>query len=557
MIPLRQRFIDDLRIRNYSPKTIESYVAGVVRLAEHFGGSPDLLGPEDIRAFQLHLIQRRVSWSQFNQIVSALRLLYRVTLGRPEHVPYIAYGKRPKALPSVLSPEEVSRLIQAAAPGRDRVLLQVTYGRGLRLSELLSLQLWSQWGGPAEPGTADVTGTVTHLLDWACCWRRAGLQQPCSKKSLFGTLGAIPVLEAQRSPAPQRPRARSFGDERRFNMWLEMRACVVSLLLCSDILTVPATAQETKPVGASPEALSYLEKALDMMQNRSLRRDKIDWPKLRTKALAKAGAAQTPAQTHAAIRFALEQLNEKHSFLAPPPKSLDALLDKLLAPRVPEPAGRIIDGRWGYALVPACDGSREGAGKKYLAKLLGVVRRLDERNPDGWIIDLRGNGGGDMWPMLAGIGPILGQGEVGAFVGPDGSKKKWSYRDGKALEGKEVAEAAAEVYRLKRADPPVAVLTDGKTASSGEAIAIAFRGRLKSRSYGQPTAGLSTANEAIRLNDGATLCLTVATMADRTGRVYGGAVVPDEKVEGKGKEDAVLGAAATWLQMQAKVRAPK
>ena len=141
MTPLRQRFIDDLRIRNYSPRTIEAYVAGVVRLAKHFGRSPDLLGPEDIRAFQLHLIHCHVSWSQFNQIVSALRLLYRVTLGRPEHVPYIPYGKRPKTLPAVLSPEEVARLIQAARPGRNRVLVQVAYGCGLRLGELLALQV--------------------------------------------------------------------------------------------------------------------------------------------------------------------------------------------------------------------------------------------------------------------------------------------------------------------------------------------------------------------------------------------------------------------------------
>jgi site-specific recombinase XerD len=141
MTPLRQRFIDDLRIRNYAPRTIQAYVAGVARLAKHFGRSPDLLGPEDIRAFQIHLIDRHVSWSQFNQVVSALRLLYRVTLGRPEHVPYIPYGKRPKTLPAVLSPEEVACLIQAAAPGRDRVLLQVTYACGLRLAEVLALQV--------------------------------------------------------------------------------------------------------------------------------------------------------------------------------------------------------------------------------------------------------------------------------------------------------------------------------------------------------------------------------------------------------------------------------
>jgi site-specific recombinase XerD len=141
MTPLRQRFIDDLRIRNYAASTIEAYLAGVVRFVKHFGRSPDLLGPEDVRAFQVHLLHKGTSWSQFNQTVCALRFFYRVTLGRPEELPLIPYGKRPKTLPAVLGVEEVSRLIQAATPGRDRVLLQIAYGCGLRLGELLHLQV--------------------------------------------------------------------------------------------------------------------------------------------------------------------------------------------------------------------------------------------------------------------------------------------------------------------------------------------------------------------------------------------------------------------------------
>ncbi len=141
MTPLRQRFIDDLRLRNYAPRTIETYVGSVLRFARHFGRSPELLGAEEVRAFQLHLLERRVSWSCFNQTACALRFLYGTTLGRPEQLPLIPYGKRPKTLPAVLSPEEVARLIQAAAPGRDRVLLQVTYACGLRLAEVLALQV--------------------------------------------------------------------------------------------------------------------------------------------------------------------------------------------------------------------------------------------------------------------------------------------------------------------------------------------------------------------------------------------------------------------------------
>src|ERR1700733_7148692 len=86
--PLRQRFIDDLRIRNYSPRTIEAYVSAVAHLAEHFKRSPDQLTTEDIRTFQLELLRRRVSWSLFNQTVCALRLFFRIILERSEVVPF-------------------------------------------------------------------------------------------------------------------------------------------------------------------------------------------------------------------------------------------------------------------------------------------------------------------------------------------------------------------------------------------------------------------------------------------------------------------------------------
>src|SRR6516225_3858046 len=141
MTPLRQRFIDDLRLRNYSRRTIETYVGRIACFAKHFGRSPDVLGSEQVREFQLHLLQQRVSWSSFNQAVCALRFLYGTTLGRPEQLPLIPYGKRPRTLPAVLAAEEVLRLLAAADSPRDRVFLAVAYGCGLRLSELTHLRL--------------------------------------------------------------------------------------------------------------------------------------------------------------------------------------------------------------------------------------------------------------------------------------------------------------------------------------------------------------------------------------------------------------------------------
>jgi site-specific recombinase XerD len=141
MTPLRQRFIDDLRLRNKSPRTIETYVLRVALFARHFGRSPAELGPEEIRLYQQDLLARQVSWSQFNQAVCALRFLYNVTLGRPEVIKHLPFAKRPRLVPVVLSPEEVVRLLAAALPGRERTLLDVAYSCGLRLKELLGLQV--------------------------------------------------------------------------------------------------------------------------------------------------------------------------------------------------------------------------------------------------------------------------------------------------------------------------------------------------------------------------------------------------------------------------------
>jgi site-specific recombinase XerD len=140
MTPLRQRLIDDLRLRNYSPRTIEAYVAGVAKLAKHWGRSPEQLGPEQLRDFQLQLLAAHTSWSQFNQITCALRFFYAVTLARPDAVPFIPYGKKPRTIPAVLSTEEVARFLDAAPPGWERVLWQTAYACGLRLGELLHLR---------------------------------------------------------------------------------------------------------------------------------------------------------------------------------------------------------------------------------------------------------------------------------------------------------------------------------------------------------------------------------------------------------------------------------
>jgi site-specific recombinase XerD len=180
MTPLRQRFLDELARRNYSPRTVEAYLAGVLRFVRHCGRAPDQASADDVRAFQLHLIAQQVSWSQFNQISCALRFLYRHVLERPGLVARIPFARKPRRLPVILSPAEVGRLLAAVTGDRDRLMLRLAYGCGLRLSEVLHLRvadldgarqtLWVRGGKGAKDRGVPLPPTL--LAELRAYWRR-------------------------------------------------------------------------------------------------------------------------------------------------------------------------------------------------------------------------------------------------------------------------------------------------------------------------------------------------------------------------------------------------
>ncbi len=140
MSPLRRRMLEDMQIRNYSPHTIDGYLRYVAQFAKHFSTSPDRLGPEHIRTYQLHLLHQQASKSIFIQTVCALRFLYETTLGRPWMVDYIPYPKKPKTLPVILSRDEVKALLLAPRHLKHRAILATLYATGVRVSELCQLR---------------------------------------------------------------------------------------------------------------------------------------------------------------------------------------------------------------------------------------------------------------------------------------------------------------------------------------------------------------------------------------------------------------------------------
>jgi integrase/recombinase XerD len=138
--PLRRRMIDDRMVRNLAPTTLQSDIYAVAKFSRYFNRSPDRLGWEEVRAYQLHLIARQRSWSHINQTACALRFFYGVTLGRAEAFDRIIAAREPQKLPVVLSAEEIVRFLEAVPGLRNRTALTTAYGAGLRVREVARLE---------------------------------------------------------------------------------------------------------------------------------------------------------------------------------------------------------------------------------------------------------------------------------------------------------------------------------------------------------------------------------------------------------------------------------
>jgi|TARA_B100001971_G_scaffold203645_1_gene218796 site-specific recombinase XerD len=134
--------IEDLRIRNYSDRTIPLYVNRVAKFAQYFGRSPHLLGPAEIRQYQVFLTKKKNrSWSEFKQTVCALRFFYRVCLNQEWIIEHIPFPRPEKKLPVILSLQEIDRFFEGIGNLKHRTLLLTIYATGLRISEALHLHL--------------------------------------------------------------------------------------------------------------------------------------------------------------------------------------------------------------------------------------------------------------------------------------------------------------------------------------------------------------------------------------------------------------------------------
>jgi len=340
--------------------------------------------------------------------------------------------------------------------------------------------------------------------------------------------------------------------ERRMHVDLRITAAA---LFCATAVAAPAAAIEL------PTAQARIE-LLDTLEREALYRDRVDWPEMRARLSAAQGnpekirdvlkeAIGRSSGGHGAwlsverMRSEGKRLGRANAGVAAGASEGAAAAD---APALDPRIGQVDIG--GFSSVPGPAAKQQM--QERAARWQAIIRDQDTGRRCGWIVDLRGNTGGNMWPMLLGMAPLLritkdGEETVGSFATAEGPSPWQSTPSGVRLGTRVVVDLGAPGYRLKHVGAPVAVLTGPRTASSGEATVLALRGRPQTRSFGEPTAGVSTANVVRPLVDGSSLVLTTSVMQDRTGKGDGLKITPDQRTH---SDTATVAAAQAWLLAQ-------
>jgi C-terminal processing protease CtpA/Prc len=274
------------------------------------------------------------------------------------------------------------------------------------------------------------------------------------------------------------------------------------------------------------DAQQYLSEALDIIEKNALNSEKLDWVKVRSTAFDLEKESNIPSQTYDTIRYVLEQLNDHHSIFVTPDAAKE--IQNSTTAAFPAPKGKILENKIGYVALAEFNAQAKEEMNKYADEIQSIIIDLDKQSVCGWIVDLRDDLGGNMYPMIAGLGALIGEGKLGSFQDAKGNLTPWFYRNGASGEGSEpIAKVSHPEFLLAPEETSVAVLIGPNTASAGEATALSFRGRPNTRFFGKPSYGLTTGNAPFPLSDGAIIILASVVELDRTGKAYGGSITPD------------------------------
>ena len=291
--------------------------------------------------------------------------------------------------------------------------------------------------------------------------------------------------------------------------------------------------------GDTEQIEKYLLDALGVIRDHALLSAEVNWDAVYAEARETAGRARGYAGTHRLLHRTLRQAGGQHSHLVPPYPIPGRPRPPEVDPKLPE--GRITRSA-GVIGLPGLS-SRRGLPRDYVTTGERLIRELAGARPQGWVVDLRDNHGGNMWPMLAAIAGLLDRGILGYTDRPGGTRVPWLRNRRSISLGREPL-ARCRARRVRRDGTPVAVLTSERTASAGEAVLIALRSRPPVRTFGTATAGLTTSNGTHLLRDGTRLVISTGYLADLDGRRIGGPIQPDQH------EADPLAAAVAWASDQ-------
>lgn len=322
-------------------------------------------------------------------------------------------------------------------------------------------------------------------------------------------------------------------------------------LLIDDFKIEPVEIEECE---MDPSYLAFMEECMDTIMTHSLYKDDIDRDQLMKHWKRLSSCAESIEKVQNEMGNIL-RLIDNHSFYMP--------LKKVEDWQSPTPSdkksmttfskGHHIDENYAYIWMPFFSSGDNGAGVRFADQMQYLIDSLDNKNIKGWVLDLRDNQGGNCWPMLAGIGPILGEGTCGYFQYGN-EFASWAYEKGASVSsGGRVTEITKEYIPFIK-NPKVAVLTGPQTASSGEVVTGAFKNRPGARSFGQHTGGYSTGNQNFGLSDGSMIFLASSVYTDRDKNAYLHGIPPDVEIadDKETEKDETLEAAVKWLKSQEK-----
>ena len=296
-------------------------------------------------------------------------------------------------------------------------------------------------------------------------------------------------------------------------------------------------------------AEDYITAAIDSMKIHSLRKDSVNFDQLKRKALRIAGDAKIPEDAYLATRFLLSSMEDHHSFFMTAKERAiwegndndDESATDILYSQAEK------KGQYGYISVPGFHGNDSILKKAFADTIQRQLQELYASNIDGWVVDLRPNDGGNMHPMIAGLEPLFSSDTLGFLINIHGEKEAWGRNE---QFKKEDPESYVEVDHPVTFEKqlPMAILYGSATGSSGEIVIISFIGNYKTRSFGQPSFGLTTGNGEFKMPDGSYLFLASTQMADRNATIYSERVTPDVVIEkGQSNSNLEIDKAIEWL----------